>query len=95
MPPTFSRGVFRSPNSKPYQALAVANYHGTSRIDYIRSLRPICETFFYLLLVAYTLEFTHTHHDLFPMAKTKDVLERVRLAGRMLRNTHVKPLHLR
>ena len=53
MPPTFSRGVFRSPNSKPYQALAVVNYHETSTIDFIRSLRPICETFFYFLLVAY------------------------------------------
>ena len=54
MPPTFSRGVFfRSPNSEPHQVLAVAHYRATSRIDFICSLRPICETFFYFLLLAY------------------------------------------
>ena len=53
-PPTFSRGVFfRSPNSEPHQVLAVAHYRATSRIDFICSLRPICETFFYFLLLAY------------------------------------------
>jgi hypothetical protein len=41
-----------------------------------------------------TPEFTHTHHDLFPIAKWKDVLERVRLAGGKPRHMHSKPLHL-
>jgi len=53
-PPIFSRGVFRTtPSSKPHQKLTVADYDATSDADFIRSLRPICETIFYFLLMAY------------------------------------------
>jgi hypothetical protein len=51
--PIFSRGVFRdSPDSK----LTIAEYHPTSEANFIRSLRPVCETFFYFFLLAYSDE---------------------------------------
>jgi hypothetical protein len=53
-PPTFSRGVFRPPDSnKPRQKIALADYRGSSNIDFICSLRPICEVLFYFLLLDY------------------------------------------
>ena len=53
-PPIFSRGVFQTtPSSKPHRKLTVADYDSTSEANFIRSLRPICETFFYFLLLAY------------------------------------------
>jgi len=53
-PPIFSRGVFRTtPISKPHQRITVADYDATSDANFIRSLRPICETIFYLPLLAY------------------------------------------
>jgi hypothetical protein len=52
--PIFSRGVFYdSPSSKPRQTLTIAEYHSTSKTEYIRSLRPVCETLFYFFLLAY------------------------------------------
>jgi hypothetical protein len=52
--PVFSRGVFRKTAiSKPYRTLTVAEYDSTSEDHFIRSLRPICETLFYFLLLAY------------------------------------------
>ena len=47
-PPTFSRGVYRT-----LEGLSLADYHSTTGIDYIRSLRPICEVLFYFLLLVY------------------------------------------
>ena len=53
-PPIFSRGVFRTtPSSKSHEKLTIAYYDATSDADFIRSLRPICETAFYFLLLAY------------------------------------------
>jgi len=54
IPATFSRGVFRPPDSKPLDTLALADYRGTSNAaKFIFSLRPICETLFYFFLLAY------------------------------------------
>jgi len=47
-PPTFSRGVYRTLHS-----LSLADFQSTTGIDYMRSLRPICEVLFYFLLLAY------------------------------------------
>jgi len=53
-PPTFSRGVFPdASSSRPLQNLVLADYHGSATIDFLRSLRPICETLFYFLLLTY------------------------------------------
>lgn len=52
-PPTIARGVFGTSNSNPFDTLVVADYHSTSDINFICSLRPICETLFYFLLLAY------------------------------------------
>jgi hypothetical protein len=53
-PPIFSHGVFCTTlSSKPHQRLTVADYDATSDADFIQSLRPICETIFYFLLLAY------------------------------------------
>ena len=52
--PIFSRGVFRTTSSsKPHQRLTIADYIATSEADFIRSLRPICETVFYFFLLVY------------------------------------------
>jgi len=51
--PTFSRGVFSDPPSQPIRALAVADFQTASQVTFIMSLRPICETIFYFLLLAY------------------------------------------
>jgi hypothetical protein len=51
--PTFSRGVFRTSHPQPYERLSTADYHATSLVEYIRSLRPICETLFYFLLLTF------------------------------------------
>jgi len=50
-PPTVSRGVFPTP-TLPVPLLSIANYYA-SRANFILSLRPICETIFYLLLLSY------------------------------------------
>ena len=47
-PPAFSRGIFNN-----LKRLSLTNYHGTTEIDYMRSLRPVCEVLFYFLLLAY------------------------------------------
>ena len=47
-PPTFSRGVYRTLDS-----LSLADFKSSTEIDYMRSLRPICEVLFYFLLLAY------------------------------------------
>ena len=52
--PTFSRGVFRLPNAEPIEVLAVGTYRTRTNTEFIYSLRPICETLFYFLLLAYT-----------------------------------------
>jgi hypothetical protein len=53
-PPTFSRGVFYPPNSnKPLERFSLTDYCATSDIDFICSVRPICEVLFYFLLLAY------------------------------------------
>jgi hypothetical protein len=53
-PPIFSRGVLRTtPSSDPHLRLTIADYESTSEAVFIRSLRPICETIFYFLLLAY------------------------------------------
>lgn len=53
-PPIFSHGVFcTTPSSKLHQRPTIADYDATSDADFIRSLRPICETIFYFLLLAY------------------------------------------
>ena len=51
--PTFSRGVFRLPNAEPIETLAVGIYGSKTNAEFIFSLRPICETLFYFLLLAY------------------------------------------
>jgi hypothetical protein len=52
--PTFSRGVFRLPNTtKSIEIFATRAYHSNSNIEFLSSLRPICEIFFYFLLLAY------------------------------------------
>jgi len=51
--PTFSRGVFCPPNAEPIETLAVAIYGSKTNTEFIFSLRPICETLFYFLLLAY------------------------------------------
>jgi len=51
--PTFCRGVFRTSDPQPYERLSTADYHATSLVEYIRSLRPICETLFYFLLLTF------------------------------------------
>src|SRR6266550_1984216 len=51
--PTFSRGVFRLPNAEPIEILAVGIYGSKTNAEFIFSLRPICETLFYFLLLAY------------------------------------------
>jgi hypothetical protein len=62
-PPTFSRSVSRTP-TPPAQLLAIANYYGTSRVDFILSLRPICETMFYFFLLSYKTEIqAYTTHS--------------------------------
>ena len=52
-PPTFSRGVFQGTVSKPLEILSIANYNSTLETDFILSLRPVCESLFYILLLAY------------------------------------------
>jgi hypothetical protein len=52
-PPTFSRGVFRPPGSPPVERLAVAQFRRTTNLEFIASLRPICEILFYFFLLAY------------------------------------------
>ena len=44
-PPTFSCGLYRT-----HDGLALAEYEKTSGIDYMHSLRPVCEVVFYFLL---------------------------------------------
>ena len=44
---------FPVPNSMPIEGLSLANYHSTTEIDYMCSLRPICEVLFYFLLLTY------------------------------------------
>lgn len=51
--PTFSRGVFRLLNAEPIETLAVGIYGSKTNAEFIFSLRPICETLFYFLLLAY------------------------------------------
>jgi hypothetical protein len=48
-----SRGVFRTSDPQPFERLSTADYHATSLVEYIRSLRPICETLFYFLLLTF------------------------------------------
>ena len=52
--PTFSRGVFRLPNAEPIELLAIGTYRTRTNTEFIYSLRPICETLFYFLLLAYS-----------------------------------------
>jgi hypothetical protein len=55
-PPTISRGILHThtPNGfEPHTILSLADYRGTSGINFICSLRPICEVLFYLLLQGY------------------------------------------
>jgi hypothetical protein len=56
-PPTISRGAFHTPDSNPPETyiatLEVPDYSATSKINFIRSLRPICEVLYYILLRAY------------------------------------------
>ncbi|KIL55077.1 hypothetical protein M378DRAFT_18264 [Amanita muscaria Koide BX008] len=53
-PAIFSRGIFHTtPGSKPYEKLFIKDYNAVPDATFIRSLRPICETFFYLFLLAY------------------------------------------
>jgi len=51
-PPTFSRG---QPHNAPIgrYALSVADFKGSKTVDFIASLRPVCETIFYFLLLGY------------------------------------------
>lgn len=51
-PPTFTRG---RPHNAPMgrYALSVADFGGSRTIDFIMSLRPVCETIFYFLLLGY------------------------------------------
>ena len=51
--PPFPRGFFPVPNYMPIEGLSLANYHSTTEIDYMCSLRPICEVLFYFLLLTY------------------------------------------
>ena len=51
--PTFSRGVFWLPNAESIEKLAVGIYGSKTNAEFIFSLRPICETLFYFLLLAY------------------------------------------
>lgn len=51
-PPTFSRGRYSSTPPGRY-ALPVENLYSHSAIDFITSLRPVCETIFYFLLLGY------------------------------------------
>ena len=44
---------FRTPYSKPLKRLNLADYRSSLDIDYICSLRPICEVLFYFLLLTY------------------------------------------
>ena len=46
---TFSSGVFRRPNSESIATPAVAIYGSKSNIEFIYSLRLICDTLFYFL----------------------------------------------
>jgi hypothetical protein len=48
-----SRGVFRPPSSPPVGILAVAQFRSTTDLEFIASLRPICETLFYFFLLTY------------------------------------------
>src|SRR5712672_2778225 len=44
------------PNSvPPHYALSVADMSDRSTMDFIASLRPVCETIFYFLLLGYTI----------------------------------------
>jgi hypothetical protein len=52
-PPTFSRCQHSSAPPARY-ALSVADLSGHSTMDFIASLRPVCETIFYFLLLGYT-----------------------------------------
>lgn len=51
-PPTFSRCQHSSPPA--CYALSVADLSDCSTINFITSLRPVCETIFYFLLLGYT-----------------------------------------
>jgi hypothetical protein len=51
--PTFSRSVFHPPGSPPVKMLAVAQCSSTTDQEFTASLRPICETLFYVLLLTY------------------------------------------
>ena len=50
---TFSQGIFQDSNSEALQGLSIASYTNTSKKTFISSLRPVCEAFFYILLLAY------------------------------------------
>jgi hypothetical protein len=52
-PPTFSRCQHSSAPPARY-ALSVADLSGHSTMDFIASLRPVCETIFYFLILGYT-----------------------------------------
>lgn len=51
--PTFSRGVFCLPNADLIKVLATKFYGNHTDAEFIFSLRPICETLFCFLLLAY------------------------------------------
>lgn len=54
--PKVSRGTFLVPTSDGPQwnnRLVIANLHSQSSNEFIHSLQPICETFFYILLQAH------------------------------------------
>ena len=51
-PPTFSR--YHSSLPAPRYTLSVVGLSGHSSMDFIASLRPVCETIFYFLLLGYT-----------------------------------------
>jgi hypothetical protein len=93
IPPTFSRGIFRT-STPPAQLLAIANYYGTSRVDFILSLRPICETMFYFLLLAYKTgiqAYTTRVHVPLGRLKDKKVLGPAHLIGGKLLRLPKKP----
>lgn len=67
-PPVFSRGVTYLSDGTTASRISLPSYESTTRRDYIRGLRPICEIFFAMFLGGYLVGLQAYHYRLMQKA---------------------------